>query len=140
MQMVDDVVASYLAKFTESARQAGLDMRSPGKNWAPMRDVVPGSHISLSVSKEMIQVNLNNERDEDRARFDALYRDRAAIKEAVGENLSWEQKDGRKKTAVRATLSRGYEDRSDWDEQHRWAVQVMSAFDKEFGRRLRAIG
>lgn len=136
--MGDDPVASYLAVFTKSAKKAGLDMRPPGKNWAPMRDIVPGSHISLSVRREAIQVNLNNERDEDRRRFETLFRDRAAIQSSIGESLSWEQKDGRRKTAVRATLSRGYEDRNDWEEQHRWAIETMKAFERELGSRLRA--
>lgn len=138
--MADDTVGTYLAIFTESARQAGLDMRRPGQNWAPMRDVVPGSHISLSVRRDAIQVNLNNERDQDRRRFNGLYRDREAIQSAIGQNLAWEKKDGRKKTAIRATLSRGYDDRRDWQEQHRWAITTMAAFEKEFGPRLRAIG
>jgi hypothetical protein len=103
-----------------------------------MRDIVPGSHISLSVRREAIQVNLNNERDEDRRRFETLFRDRAAIQSAIGESLSWEQKEGRRKTAVRATLSRGYEDRNDWEEQHRWAIETMKAFERELGSRLRA--
>ena len=135
---MDDAVASYLAIFTQRAREAGLDMGPPGKNWAPMRDIVPGSHISLSVRRDAIQVNLNNERDEDRRQFESLYRDRAVIQSAVGESLSWEQKEGRKKTAVRATLSRGYDDRSDWEEQHRWAIGMMQAFERELGSRLRA--
>lgn len=135
---MDDAVASYLAIFTQRAREAGLDMRPPGKNWAPMRDIVPGSHISLSVRRDAIQVNLNNERDEDRRQFESLYRDRAVIQSAVGESLSWEQKEGRKKTAVRATLSRGYDDRSDWEEQHRWAIGMMQAFERELRSRLRA--
>ncbi len=134
--MADDIVASYLAIFTDRARQAGLDMRSPGQNWAPMRDLVPGSHISLSVRQDAIQVNLNNERDEDRRRFDSLYRDRGAIQTVIGQNLAWEKKEGRKKTAIRATLSRGYADRNDWEEQHRWAIATMAAFEKEFGPRL----
>ncbi|WP_158274685.1 DUF4268 domain-containing protein [Sphingosinicella humi] len=136
--MPDEVLAQYLAIFTERAKEAGLDMRAPGQNWAPMRDIVPGSHISLSVRRDAIQVNLNNERDEDRARFEALYRDRSTIQAAIGESLAWEKKDGRKKTAIRATLSRGFEDRGDWDEQHRWAIKMMRAFEREFGPRLRS--
>jgi hypothetical protein len=135
---MDDAVASYLAIFTQRAKEAGLDMRPPGKNWAPMRDIVPGSHVSLSLRRNAIQVNLNNERDEDRRQFESLYRERATIQSAIGESLSWEQKDGRKKTAVRATLSRGYGDRTDWDEQHRWAIGIMQAFEREFSSRLRA--
>jgi hypothetical protein len=135
---MDDAVASYLAIFTQRAKEAGLDMRPPGKNWAPMRDIVPGSHISFSVRRDAIQVNLNNERDEDRRQFESLYRERTGIQSAIGESLAWEQKDGRKKTAVRATLSRGYVDRSDWDEQHRWAIRMIQAFEREFGSRLRA--
>lgn len=135
---MDDAVASYLAIFTQRAKEAGLDMRPPGKNWAPMRDVVPGSHISLSVRRDVIQVNLNNERDEDRRLFEKLYRERAAIQSAMGESLVWEQKEGRKKTAIRATLSRGYDDRADWDEQHGWAIGMMQAFERELGSRLRA--
>ncbi|EMD81819.1 hypothetical protein C725_2801 [Pacificimonas flava] len=92
----------------------------------------------MSVRRDAIQVNLNNERDEDRRQFESLYLDRATIQSAIGESLSWEQKEGRKKTAVRATLSRGYDDRSDWDEQHSWAIEMMQAFEREFGTRLRA--
>jgi len=134
--MVDDLLFRYLATFTERAKAAGLEMRSPGQNWAPARDLVPGSHVSLSVRRDAIQVNLNNERDEDRARFDRLYGERGTIQAAIGESLTWEKKEGRKKTAVRATLPRGYEDRGDWDEQHRWAVETMLAFEREFGPKL----
>lgn len=134
--MADDVLTRYLAIFTERAKKAGLDMKAPGQNWAPMRDIVPGSHISLSIRRDAIQVNLNNERDEDRARFDKLYKERNAIQAVIGESLTWEKKEGRKKTAVRATLSRGFEDRGDWDGQHRWAIETMRAFENEFGRRL----
>lgn len=136
--MPDDDLTYYLAAFTEKAKAMGLEMRNPGKNWAPMRDVIPGSHISLSVRKDCIQVNLNNERDDDRAQLDRLYQDRTAICEAIGEDLSWEKKDGRKKTAVRATLPNGYEDRADWDRQHKWAIDTMKAFDRELGSRLRS--
>ncbi|MFN3725235.1 MAG: DUF4268 domain-containing protein [Allosphingosinicella sp.] len=136
--MPDHILASYLAMFTAKAIEAGLAMRPPGKNWAPMRDIVPGSHISLSVRRDAIQVNLNNERDEDRRQFDRLYRDRAEINAAVGESLDWEKKEGRKKTAIRATLSRGYDDHADWDEQHRWAIETMQAFERVLGPRLRS--
>jgi hypothetical protein len=136
---VSDVAARYLAIFSQRAKEAGLDMRRPGKNWAPLRDFVPGSHVSLSVRRDAIQVNLNNERDEDRRQFDSLYRERAAIQSAIGESLSWEQKEGRKKTAIRATLRRGYDDRDDWDQQHRWAIAMMQIFEREFGSRLRAL-
>jgi hypothetical protein len=64
--------------------------------------------------------------------------DRADIQSAIGESLAWEQKVGRKKTAVRAALSRGYDDRSDWDEQDRWAIRMMQAFEWEFDSRLQA--
>lgn len=134
--MADDFRARYLALFTERARAAGLDMKAPGQNWAPMPDIVPGSHISLSIRRDAVQVNLNNERDEDRECFDRLYQERNAIQAAVGADLSWEKKDGRKKTAVRATLSRGFADLEDWDEQHRWAIKTMQAFSKVFGARL----
>ena len=138
--MGDDALASYLAIFNDLATQAGLQMKRPGKNWAPMPDIVPGSHISLSVRRDAIQVNLNNETDEDRRRFNGLYQHRHAIQHSVGMDLAWEKKDGRKKTAVRATLSRGFEDRADWASQHQWAIETMKAFQREFGPRLRGLG
>jgi hypothetical protein len=42
------------------------------------------------------------------------------------------------KLAILLATSRGYDDRSDWDEQHRWAIGIMQAFEREFGSRLRA--
>lgn len=134
--MADQRLKRYLDVFTAKATSAGLNMGKPGQNWAPMKPIVPGSHISLSVTASQIQVNLNNDRDESRERFNALFADRAAIDAAVGERLVWEAKNGVKKSAVRATLSRGFED-GDWDDQHNWALQVMQAFVREFGARLR---
>ena len=128
-------IARYLEAFTEKARAAGLDMAKPGQNWAPMRPVVRGSHISLSVRAGQIQVNLNNDKDADRERFDSLYADREAIEQAIGLGLQWEKREGKKKTAVRATRDAGY-DSPDWNEQHTWAIETMKAFEREFGSRL----
>ena len=127
----------YLEQFTKAAIAAGLDMAKPGLNWAPMRPLVHGSHVSLSVARHQIQMNLNNDRDEDRQISAMLARDRHAIEQAIGEGLSWEQKPGRKKTAIRATLDKGFED-GDWSEQHQWAIAKMKAFTREFGARLRS--
>jgi hypothetical protein len=128
----------YLKVFTEKARLAGLDMAAPGQNWAPMKPLAHGSHVSLSVRRDRIQVNLNNDKDEDRLRFHALSADRRAIEQAVGLPLEWESKDGVKKTAIRATLDAGYES-PNWDEQHAWAIETMKAFEREFGKRLKRI-
>ncbi len=137
--MADEERTRYLKAFTDRASAAGLNMGSPGLNWAPMKPLVAGSHVSLSVQRHQIQVNLNNDKDADRSRFNALFRERHAIDKATGETLVWEAKDGRKKTAIRATLDRGYED-ADWETQHAWAIKLMKAFDAEFGARLRRIG
>lgn len=133
--MTDDARVRYLATFTDRAETAGLDMAKPGKNWAPIRPLAPGSHISLSVTANQIQVNLNNDKDDDRERFNSLLGERQAIDAAIGETLVWECKEGRKKTTVRATLGQGYAD-TNWDEQHTWAIKLMKAFTKEFGARL----
>lgn len=128
-------IVNYLEAFTEKARSAGLDMARPGKNWAPMKPIVPGSHISLSVRRDRIQVNLNNDKDVDRSRFDSLYADREAIERAIGLGLDWERKEGTKKTSVRATYHAGYES-PDWSDQHEWALETMKAFKEEFSTRL----
>ncbi len=128
----------YLKVFTEKARLAGLDMAGPGQNWAPMKPLAHGSHVSLSVRRDRIQVNLNNDKDEDRHRFHALSADRQATEQAVGLPLEWESKDGVKKTAIRATLDAGYES-PDWDAQHEWAIETMKAFEREFGKRLKRV-
>jgi hypothetical protein len=128
----------YLKVFTEKARLAGLDMAAPGQNWAPMKPLAHGSHVSLSVRRDLIQVNLNNDKDEDRLRFHALSADRQAIEQAVGVPLEWESKDGVKKTAIRATLDAGYES-PNWDEQHAWAIETMKVFEREFGKRLKRV-
>ena len=132
-------IGSYLAQFTEKAIKSGLDMAKPGKNWAPMRPLVRGSHISLSVSKDKIQVNLNNDDDAERYKFRNLYAERTALAAAIGTELIWEQKEGRKKTAVRATFEQGYEN-TDWGAQHDWAIKTMQSFVQEFGSRLSKIG
>ena len=117
---------------------AGLDMAAPGQNWAPMKPLDHGSQVSLSVRRDRIQVNLNNDKDEDRHRFHALPADHQAIERAVGAPLEWERKDGVKKNAVRATLNVGYES-PNWDEQHAWAIETTKAFKRELGRRLKRI-
>jgi hypothetical protein len=127
----------YLAQFAQRAEAAGLSPKAPGNNWVALRDLVPGSHVSLTVRKDQIQVNLNNEGDVDRKRFDRLFADRAAISEAFADPLQWEKKDGRKKTAVRVTHASGLDDREHWNAQHDWAIATMQAFEREFGRRLR---
>lgn len=128
----------YLAQLTNRAEAAGLSPKAPGKNWVALRDLVPGSHISLTVRKDQIQVNLNNEGDLDRKRFDRLFSDRTTISDAFDEPLQWEKKDGRKKTAVRVTHASGLDDRARWTEQHDWAIATMQGFEREFGRRLSA--
>lgn len=110
-------------------------MAAPGRNWAPMKPLIRDSHVSLSVRRDQIQVNLNNDQDWDRRRFNGLSADRQAIERAIGTRLDWESKDGVKKSAVRAILGAGYET-SNWDEQHAWAIETMTAFEQEFGRRL----
>ena len=132
-------IERYLAQFTQKAIASGLDMAKPGLNWAPMRPIVKGSHISLSVRNDQIQVNLNNDDDADRRKFRALYADRDSLAAAIGLELTWEQKEGRKKTAIRATFEQGY-DNQDWDAQHQWAIQTMQSFVREFGSRLTKIG
>jgi hypothetical protein len=136
--MATKQIELYLKVFTEKARLAGLDMAAPGQNWAPMKPLAHGSHVSLSVRRDRIQVNLNNDKDEDRLRFHALSADRQAIEHAVGVPLEWESKDGVKKTAIRATLDAGYES-PNWDEQHAWAIETMKAFEREFGKRLKRV-
>jgi hypothetical protein len=136
--MATKQIELYLKVFTEKAPLAGLDMAAPGQNWAPMKPLARGSHVSLSVRRDRIQVNLNNDKDADRRRFNALSADRQAIEHAVGAPLEWESKDGVKKTAIRATLDAGYES-PNWDEQHAWAIETMKAFEREFGKRLKRI-
>ena len=83
--MATKQIELYLKVFTEKARLAGLDMAAPGQNWAPLKPLARGSHVSLSVRRDRIQeVNLNNDQDEDRHRFDALPADRQAIEHATG--------------------------------------------------------
>jgi hypothetical protein len=128
----------YLAQFARRAAAAGLAPKSPGNNWVALRDLVPGSHISLTVRKDQVQVNLNNEGDLDRQRYDRLFADRAELSGAFGEPLQWEKKEARKKTAVRVTYPSGLDDRESWDAQQEWAIRIMQAFEREFGARLKS--
>jgi hypothetical protein len=132
---MSDELQRYLDVFVAKASAAELPVRKPGGNWAPLQPLVRGSHVSLSVARTRIQVNLNNEDDADRAKFDRLHADRAAVEGEVGEGLTWEKKDGRKKTSVRATMDSGYDDQ-DWDAQHDWAIAMMKSFQRSFGTRL----
>lgn len=132
---MNDELQRYLDVFVAKASAAGLPVKKPGSNWAPLQPLVRGSHVSLSVARNQIQVNLNNEDDADRAKFDRLHADRAAVEGEVHEGLTWEKKDGRKKTAIRATLASGYDDQ-DWDAQHDWAIVMMKSFQRSFGARL----
>jgi len=134
--MADDDLRRYLELFTEKAIAAGLNMRQPGQNWAPMRDLIKGSHISLSVGKGQIQVNLNNEQDAAREQFNKLHKDKDEIESEIGTSLIWEAKPGVKKSAVRATLERGFVDIDLWDTQHGWAIETMKKFESAFGKRL----
>lgn len=64
--MSNDNLQRYLELFAERALAAGLKPRKPGANWCAMQNLAPGSHLSLSVRKDGIEVNLNLERDSDR--------------------------------------------------------------------------
>ena len=133
--MAEEDLRDYLVAFLRLARSSGLDVREPGKNWVRVSDIARGSHVSLSVRRDRIQVNLNNEQDEDRRRFRRLYAERLALETVIGSELDWEAKEGRKKTAVRVTLNEGYET-GDRNRQHRWALEHMQAFQREFGKLL----
>lgn len=132
---VSGELQDYLADFARAAEARGLPANAPGANWVSFAPIVRGSHISLSVARHQIQVNLNNEHDVDRKQFDQLYASRHEIEVEAGEGLIWEKKDGRKKTAIRVTLESGYED-GDWASQHAWALDMVGRFHRIFGRRL----
>jgi hypothetical protein len=132
---MSDDLARYLAAFTEEAQNARLPVRRPGKNWSPLQPLDRRSHVSLSVTRHRIQVNLNNEDDDDGSKLARLHADRVAIEEEVGETLHWEKRDDRRKSVVRATLNAGYAD-GDWDRQHAWAIGIMTHFQRSFGVRL----
>ena len=133
--LVSGNLQDYLADFARTAEAGGLPARAPGANWVSFAPIIRGSHVSLSVARHQIQVNLNNENDFDRKQFDQLYASRHQIEADAGEGLIWEKKDGRKKTAIRVTLESGYED-DDWAGQHAWALDMVSRFHRIFGRRL----
>lgn len=133
--LVSGNLQDYLADFARAAEAGGLPARAPGANWVSFAPIIRGSHVSLSVARHQIQVNLNNENDFDRKQFDQLYASRHQIEAEAGEGLIWEKKDGRKKTAIRVTLESGYED-DDWAGQHAWALDMVSRFHSIFGRRL----
>lgn len=130
--------STYLAKFTECAIAAGLPMKKAGTNWAPMRDLVSKSHISLSVTRAKLQVNLNNEADADRSIFGKLEAQKQTIEKEVGWTLIWEQKPNTKKTAIRAELEASYDDLADWDRQHQWAIDMMQRFQRVFSEQFRS--
>ena len=125
----------YLEAFAATAEAAGLPVRKPGRNWVPLAPLVRGSHVSLSVAANQIQINLNNDNDADRRKFDRLAADYAAIEAEIGEGLLWDKDDGRKKTVIRAMRDQGYAD-PEWEAQHRWALATMKAFEASFGKRL----
>lgn len=134
---MENELKRYLQMFAAKASTAGLPAKKPGNNWCPLAPLAKGSHVSLSVAKNQIQVNLNNDDDANRAKFDRLHAGREAIEREVGEGLTWEKNYGRKKTAARATMDAGYgEPESNWDAQHEWAVQMMASFERSFGGRL----
>lgn len=132
---MSDELTRYLAAFTKQAQIAGLPVRRPGRNWSPLEPLDRRSHVSLSVTRHRIQVNLNNEDDDAGTKLARLHADRFAIEEEVGETLLWEKKAGQRKSAVRAALMAGYADRN-WDSQHAWAIGMMRHFQRSFGIRL----
>jgi hypothetical protein len=135
--MTDETLAEYLASFHRMAVEAGLSPRKPGMNWVSFPALANGSHISLSVGQSQIQINLNNETDKDRLVFEALQAAKEDIENEIGMDLSWEAKPGVKKSAIRATLERGYRDLSHWSEQHQWAIDMIKRFETTFSKRLR---
>lgn len=132
-------LSRYLELFAERAEAAGLSPKKPGANWCALHNLVPGSHLSLSVRRDRIEVNLNMERDADRALFRRLSDERTVISKEIGATLIWEAKDGVKKTAIRSQLERGYEDEASWDEQHAWAIDMLQRFERAFENRLQSI-
>jgi hypothetical protein len=83
--------------------EAGLPVEKIGNNWCPLAPLRARTSASAWLKNE-IKLNLNNEDDADRSKFERLHADRNAVETEVGEGLTWEKKDGRKKTALRATL------------------------------------
>lgn len=134
--MANEILREYLQAFAAKAAMEDLPERKPGANWFAL-PAFGGSHISLSVRQNAIQVNLNNENDVGHVKLDTLWMDKDEIERELGIPLEWEGKMGIKKTAIRATLEAGCgSSRSDWDRQHAWAIKMMKAFDKTFGKRI----
>ena len=133
--VMSEGLTRYLDMFVAKAHAAALPVRKRGQNWVPLAPLARGSHVSLSVAAHQIQVNLNNDDDADRSKFERLSAYRPAIHAEIGEGLLWDQKEGRKKTVIRATMDKGYDD-EDWDAQHHWALTVMQRFEAAFAERL----
>lgn len=139
MMSDQNLLREYLDEFATKVAAAGLGERTPGANWLALKPFTSGSHVSLSVSATKVQVNLNNDDDADRRKYDALWKERDQIQEELGSPLEWESKSGVKKTSVRAVMDEGYggyEDRGSWARQHEWATSMMKAFEKSFGSRI----
>jgi hypothetical protein len=136
---------AYWGSFAKYLKQKGstFEIRRPTKyagDWFAIGRADFGIIASISVEKKRIGVELYMSKDTDKSAFRALLADKEKIQSEFGEELQWQELEGRK--ASRIVLYR-YEanpaDASQYEHLHAWMLDKMERFRKVFTARVKSL-
>jgi Domain of unknown function (DUF4268)/ABC transporter substrate binding protein len=138
-------VGQYWASFAEYLKEKGstFRIRRPNKDhwfWFAIGRAGFGISATISTDKERIGVELYASHDVDKAAFNALHAQKAAIEAEFGEPLLWQELPGKK--ASRIVLYKTGVDPSNeaqYPELHAWMLSKMERFRSVFGSRVKAL-
>ena len=98
--------------------------------------------LSASVSRrgKWISVSLMLAGENGKPHFYLLKRDDVDIEEDIGDELEWDEKEGRKQNYISLSLEdTDLEDRQDWDRQHQWLREQLENFYRVFSPRVKEL-
>ena len=122
----------YLLQLAQRAEAEGFHLNAPASHSISRSNMLSDVHVSTSVRTDLISVNLNLMRDQDRALYQQLVEQAGEIARELQVPLVWENKEGMLKATLRTNLQADLADLSDWPRQHEWAIRMMAQFERVF--------
>jgi hypothetical protein len=136
---------SYWASLAEYLREKGstFQIRRPNKAagyWFGIGRAGIVISANISTEQQRIGVSLLIHNDADKTAFRALYAQKGAIEQEIGEPLDWQEKPGHKRTRI-ALYKHSVDpaNESQRQEQHAWMLAKLERFRAVFVPRIRSL-